>query len=379
MSTSQQQSEREELGLESEPWVQLVTTDERLRDDIALIGAVVGARVQHATSWDQTEIADGAATLDPLNHQSPLAVLCSVEQLPVPAALGGSGPLAETEHMVVGYESASLWSAAAVHPGISPVPLPEGENWLSEYLTGAAMDRGRGVVCGFIGAAGGVGTTMWAYLCAAELAAVGHRVLLLDAVGGPSSGAVWLRDQLSQDHAVTTGGGGLGWQQLERTEGRISSAQLSSSLPDFDGVAILTDAFAKPETDQLRAALEAGRRAYDAVLIDCGVSSGPIRAVEEQVDTAAMVLRPSLRCFASAVELRSELPHTAMRLILNGAATTGITSADAPARTGLQVAADLAEQRWLRRSDDLVHAYELLRSRRGSRLVGSAITALGLV
>src|SRR5699024_7102984 len=94
--------------------VLLITDDDALREDIALITAVVGVRLETSTNWRGVE--DGAGWA---------AVMCSAQCLPK-SARQAEGTL------LLGYDAESLWEAAAQLPGVRPVPLPQAERWLSE-------------------------------------------------------------------------------------------------------------------------------------------------------------------------------------------------------------------------------------------------------
>ena len=66
-------------------------------------------------------------------------------------------------------------------------------------------------------------------------------------------------------------------------------------------------------------------------------------------------------------------------LILNGRAQTGWDARQIAEHVDLPVVVDLPEQRWLRRSEEWDEAYELLRSRRGTAVIGQLLSAVEAV
>lgn len=339
--------------------VLLVTEDSALRDEVALIAAVVGVQLEITATWpgpgEQTRWA---------------AMMCSPQSLP-PTAGQAQGTL------LLGHSAEALWEAAALMPGLRPAPLPQAENWLSEQLSAQVFDRSQGTVIAAVSTAGGVGATTFAYLCAAELAARGARPLLIDAAPGPGSGLADLVEQGRYRQQLS--GGDLDWDQLNRTEGEISASHLSAALPVVDGIAVLTDTVAGAQrTPLLPAAVAAGRTAFDAVIIDSGQRADVMSSLGEQLEKLLVVARASRRAVDSARRvLRGAAPWEAV-VALNRRAAPGWGPHEVAEELSAPVAADLAEQKWLARSDDLSDAYELLRSARGASMIAELLDALGV-
>ncbi|GAB3849121.1 CpaE-like family protein [Nesterenkonia populi] len=341
-----------------EPRLLLVTEDEQLRDDIALIAAVVGARLDVRAGWRDT---------DPSTTGEWAALLCGPDA-PPPRGLG--------QTLLVGREAEALWAAAALAPQAAPVPLPAGEAWLSEHLSAKVLNRAEGSVVAVAGAVGGAGATTAAYLLAAEAAVRGDRVLLLDAEAGAGSGLHHLLEHARAGGGVR--GEGLELPQLIATEGEVSSAHLTRAVPVVDGVHLLTGG---PETDaaQLRARLEtilrAGARAFDLVVLDLG-RAALWTSVAEQADHLLVVTRPTPRAAAAAGQILDAAPGQPAAVMANGRPAPGWGLGELEQALGAEVAADLAEQRWMRAADDPSAAYELLRAAHGARLIGGLLERL---
>jgi secretion/DNA translocation related CpaE-like protein len=344
-----------------EPVLILVTEDQRLRDDIALIAAVVGARLEIFKDWAQ--VARSTA-------ESAVAVLCSPRTVPQTA-------LQAEQCLLVGHEAESVWQAAAEVPGLRPVPLPAGEKWLTEHLAAKVLHRSQGRVLAVVGPTGGVGVTTFAYLCAAEMAARGMSPLVLDAAGGPGSGITDLVRTARREGRVS--GGALDWQELESVEGELSAAQLRDALPLCEGISFLTGSTAGPRRDStLRAAVVAARRAYDVVVIDSGQQAAVLGSLGEQVEDLLVVMRASRRGADAARELIRAVPQRRRHVAVNGSASPGWSAADVRTALGVPVVADLPRQKWLARSDELAQSYELLRSRRGAELLNGLLNEVGV-
>ncbi|RJN32574.1 hypothetical protein [Nesterenkonia natronophila] len=344
-----------------EPLVVLVAEDQRLRDDIALIAAVVGARLETFKDW--TQVAH--STVD-----SAVGVLCSPRSVPQTA-------LRVEQCLLVGHEAESVWLAAAKTPGLRPVPLPAGEKWLTEHLAAEVLHRAQGRIFAVAGPTGGVGVTTFAYLCAAELVARGMTPLLLDAAGGPGSGLADLVRTARSRGRVS--GGALDWQELEAVEGELSAPQLRDALPICEGISYLTGLTAGPRRDStLRAAVGAARRTYDVVVIDSGHQVAPLESLAEQVEDLLVVVRASRRGAEAARELIQAVPQRRTYVAVNGSASPGWCAADVGKALDLPVVADLPQQRWLARSDELAQSYELLRSRRGAELLSGLLSGVGM-
>lgn len=357
----------------AEPTFLLVTGDDELRDDVALIAAVVGGRLDCRPDWAEVPAGDWAA------------MMCGPDALPpagVPAEqvlLLGHGRDAEPP-------PEALWRLAASRPGMQAVPLPQAEVWLSEHLGGRVMDRAPGCVLAVVGVFGGVGATTVSYLLAAEAAARGMSALLVDGDPHPGSGI----RTLLREQATSGADGALGWSALAQIEGELSSSQLQAALPVLEGIHVVSEtgpgaeSTAGPEREPapLRTAEEvvgAGKRAFDLVILDAGRRPALLRAAAERLESVLMVAPSCGRAAYAADELMAAAPGVPFRLVLNGRPRAGWRAAEMRSALEVEVVADIPEQRWLRRADELGEAYELLRSGRGAAMISGILQAAGVL
>ncbi|WP_010523568.1 hypothetical protein [Nesterenkonia sp. F] len=352
-----------------EPAILLVTSDESLRDEITLTAAVVGARTDAREAWPegwQRAVGPGGRWA---------AVLCSPES----AACAG----ASTDGLlVVGRGDAAHWQAAAERPAAVPVPLPAAESWLGEHLAARATDRLPGRAVLVAGSHGGVGASTVAFLAAAEAAARDDRVLLVDADPAPGSG---LRDLLAAEAGSEAV---LDWTGIAATEGALAPGHLASALPEVEGIHVLTGAPTQALSPSLvDRVLAAGRRGFDLVVVDAGrgralsvLGEGGSAAEASRGDAAwdagLLVSSASRRGMRGAAEVLAARPQIPWAVVSSGAARPGWCREDLAA-LGSPVAADLPEQKWLRRADDLAEAYELLRTRRGETFAAALLETVG--
>lgn len=352
-----------------EPAILLVTSDEALRDEITLTAAVVGARTDARETWPE----GWRRAVGPGGRWT--AALCSPES----AASAGA---AADGLLLVGRGDAAHWQAAAGRPAAVPVPLPAAESWLGEHLAARATDRLPGRTVLVAGSHGGVGASTVAFLASAEAAARDERALLVDADPAPGSG---LRDLLS---AAADAEALLDWTGIAATEGALAPGHLASALPEVEGIHVLTGApTLELSSGLIDRVLSAGRRGFDLVVVDAGrggtlATPGEAgRAAEASLGDAAwdaglLVSSASARGMRGAAEMLAARPQIPWSVVSSGAARPGWCREDLAA-LGPPVAADLPEQKWLRRADDLAEAYELLRTRRGEAFAAALLETVG--
>lgn len=358
----------------------LVTEDRALRDDVALIAATVGAALESRANWEAVVRGDWAV------------MMCGTD-CPPPLPRLVAGTLLLGDRRQARGEGRDLWKLAAEHPGLQPVPLPEGEAWLAKHLGERVLDRSPGRVVAVAGALGGVGASTVAYLLAAEQAVRGASVLLIDADPAPGSGIAGLLGAATDQPVVRRSslesvgrgdaeagiGEELGWAELAALEGELASPQLAAALPLRDGVHVLTG---EPGVEVRRRMVEpvvrSARRVFDAVVIDVGRDVDAVSLVREHLDQLLLVTPCSARGAEAAQQLGREETGVPLVLVANGASHAGWSPGELAAATGLPLAGDVPEQRWLRREDALGAAYELLRSRRGAAFIGALLEAVDL-
>ncbi|MDO5493941.1 MAG: hypothetical protein Q4F53_10090 [Nesterenkonia sp.] len=362
----------------------LVTGDLALSDEIAVLAAVVGGRLRLFARWDEVPAVDPAG-------RTWAAVLCGPDAPPVggptpvsavSSAVAGAAP---TPILMVGLGDAArgqLWSAAAEGSDVTAVPLPEGETWLREHLGVRLTDQMPGRAAAFLGACGGAGTTTTAYLTAAEAAAWGLRTLLLDADPAPGGG---LRAALEPTGAVRGRGssgapsargprtGRLTWDDLGAAEGDISAAQLQTAAVPLDGFGLITGGAEAPAASTVEAVLMAARRAADVVVVDLGRRRDLIGLGRGRWDLGVLVASPDRRGVQGAGGLAERLDAGVWRTAVCGGGRREPPPKGLAAHSGLEVVAVLPELRWLRRAECLRDAYDVLRTRSGSRAVGALV------
>jgi secretion/DNA translocation related CpaE-like protein len=140
--------------------------------------------------------------------------------------------------------------------------LPASETWLVELLTDVG-DGGAapGVTIGVIGGSGGAGATVFA-AAMAQMASGAGRTLLVDA--DPIGAGV---DRVLGLEASD----GIRWDSMLQTTGRLSSRSLREALPRAGQLSVLTWPADRPASLQafaMREVLSAGRRGFDAVVVD---------------------------------------------------------------------------------------------------------------
>lgn len=365
-------------GMDAEPHLLLITEDRGLRDDVALIAATVGAALESRPSWEGVVPQEWAV------------LMCGTDRPPVLPRLARGALLLGAAGEDSTREPA-LWKTAAKHPGLQPVPLPAAEAWLARHLGERVLDRSPGRVLAVAGALGGVGSSTVAYLLAAEQAVRGASALLVDADHAPGSGIAGLLGAADGTPGVRHGKGRgvrhrgeasafgerFGWEELAGLEGEIASPQLAAALPVRDGVHLLSGG---PGREVRRRMLEpvvrSARRVFDTVVIDVGRDADAVSLVREQLDQLLLVTPCTARGAAAARQLGGAEAGVPLRLVANGAGHPGWSPQELVVATGIPLAGDIPEQRWLRREDEIGAAYELLRSRRGASFIGTLLEAL---
>ena len=141
--------------------------------------------------------------------------------------------------------------------------LPASETWLVELLTDVG-DGGAapGVTIGVIGGSGGAGATVFA-AAMAQMAC------------GRPDGRCWSTPTRSAPASTGCSGwrtrDGIRWDSMLQTTGRLSSRSLREALPRTGQLSVLTWPTDRPASLQafaMREVLSAGRRGFDAVVVD---------------------------------------------------------------------------------------------------------------
>ena len=385
----------------SGPQVLLVTDDESLHEDVALIAAVAAVRLQRCTSWAGVPDAEyavvmcGADALPPQGRASgPVLLIGSVVGAGPEAGAGSAegpaaGPPEQTRAQATALTSVQdLWSLASQYTELWPVPLPAAEAWLSEHIGARVSDVAAGTTIAVSGAIGGAGASTVGYLLAAALASRSIPVALIDADAAWGSGLSGLLGEPSQNGA---GQGWLSWEEVSGLGEEIAAAQLAASLPRVDGVHVLTrksagSAVISPSGDRpgsswaetVVAAVRAAGRAFDVVVIDVGRRHDVLRALAETLDQHVIVTPGSPRgvlCAREVLAMSADVPASAM--VNAGSSADWGAGEVSRALGGVSVLAELPRQRWLSGAGRISEVYDIMRTRRGARIVDDLVQGLG--
>lgn len=227
--------------------------------------------------------------------------------------------------------------------------LPRSDAWVVEALTdlgdAGGGGRARGLTLGVLGGSGGAGATTLA--CAlGQVAGRGAASVVIDAdPWGPGV------DRL----LGLEGSGGVRWDALQQTTGRLSARSLREALPRRDGVGALSwgpgpagslQAFA------VREALSAAQRGHDTVVLDLPrTGDALVEELAARCDRLLVVCVATVPGVASAARVcaRFEDP-AALRLVVRGSAVVPEAVARA---VGVPVVTAMADQRGLGEAIDL--------------------------
>lgn len=250
--------------------------------------------------------------------------------------------------------------------------LPASETWLVELLTDVG-DGGAapGVTIGVIGGAGGAGATVFAAALALAASASG-RTLLVDAdpIGAGIDRVLGLEDS----H-------GIRWDSMLQTTGRLSSRSLREALPRSGQLSVLTWPTDRPASLQafaVREVLSAGRRGFDAVVVDLPRHRDAV--VEETIsrcDHVVLVSTLTVPGVSSAARVAHRLPEsTPARHLVTRGSRAGVAPESVSRLLRMPLLATMTDQRGLDEAINL--GAGPARSRRGAlaRAARTVATAL---
>jgi len=193
-----------------------------------------------------------------------------------------------------------LWKCAVSLSAENVVGLPSAQFWLDQKLSHVApIDLGAGTLIAVMPGSGGAGSSTFAVNLGMRAVSKGESVLLIDA------------DPLGAGIDLTLGSeeiAGARWCDIDPGAGRIAADTLKSALPRFQGIAFLSHGRLRVEDsdhDLLGAVIEAGRRAFDLVIVDLPRAQTPV--VELVVDQAALTVisvRNHVRAVAASARTR---------------------------------------------------------------------------
>ncbi len=221
--------------------------------------------------------------------------------------------------------------------------LPASETWLVELLTDVG-DGGAapGVTIGVIGGSGGAGATVFAAVLAQMSAEVG-RTLLVDAdpLGAGIDRVLGLEDSR-----------GIRWDSMLQTTGRLSSRSLREALPRSGKLSVLTwptDRSASLQAFAVREVLSAGRRGFDAVVVDLPRHRDAL--VDETIsrcDHVVLVSTLTVPGVSSAARVAHRLPEsTPARHLVTRGGRAGVAPESVSRLLRIPLLAAMSDQRGL--------------------------------
>jgi secretion/DNA translocation related CpaE-like protein len=198
----------------------------------------------------------------------------------------------------------SVFRSALAIGATEVVELPASEAWLVELLTDLsdrATGRRTSRMVGVMAGSGGAGATTFATALAVVAAASQVAVLVdLDPLGPGLDRVVGL-----------DGSGGVRWDSLVATRGRLGSRSLRQALPGKDGLAVLTWDVATPaalDAAAVREVLSAAQRGNDLVVVDLPRALDDLTVeVATRCDHVLVVAAPTISGVASAAKVLSGL------------------------------------------------------------------------
>ena len=235
-----------------------------------------------------------------------------------------------------GPDDEAVWRLASELGAEHVVFLPAAEAWLvNRYTEAIAGPPTAGRVISVVGGRGGAGASVLATALAVTAARGGARTMLMDA--DPLGGGLDLL--LGRESTA-----GLRWPDLAGTAGRMSPPALQDALPRIGELCVLSwdrgDVISIPAA-AAEAALEAGRRASDLVVVD--LPRRPDEAamrVLQAADLTLLVVPAEVRACAAASRVALMVaPHCArLSCVVRGPAPAGLRSRDLAAALGLPLA-----------------------------------------
>jgi len=262
----------------------VITSDPDLLDELLRIAAAAATEV---------DVAPDPAAARPRWPLAPMVVIGGDQ---APACLRAR--LTRRPRVVVVHRGDPAgWDLAEVLGAEYVVSLPAAEEWLLQRF-GAGDPTTTARVIAVLGGRGGAGASVLAGGLAVTAARDGLRTLLVDA--DPFGGGL---DLILGWEGVD----GLRWPALAGAEGRLDPSALVRSLPQRGDLVMISFDRAEPlplPAQAMAAALDAGRRARDLVVVDLPrrLDDAAVAALQG-ADHALLVVPAELRATAAATQI----------------------------------------------------------------------------
>lgn len=198
-----------------------------------------------------------------------------------------------------------LWKHAVSLGASNVVGLPSAEFWLRDALADVIRpDESRAHIVTVMPGSGGAGASTLAVNLGLRAVNQGLSTLVID--GNPLGGGIDLT--LGAEEKA-----GTRWCDIDPGGGRIAAGTLANALPVFNGLSFLSHGRAKvhtPDPEVFAAVVDAGRRAFELVVVDLSHGLTPSsELLITQSDLAVIVVRNHVRSVAASATLR-EWIHT---------------------------------------------------------------------
>ncbi len=245
-------------------------------------------------------------------------------------------------------QSEPPWLLAEAARAEHVVVLPDAEAWLVDrFADHVAGEPTRARVVAVVGGSGGAGASVLATALAVTARRRGLDTLLID--GDPLGGGVdlvlgWERMQ------------GLRWPELVDARGRVNPPALVAALPGEGSLAVLsfgrTDLTGAP-APAMAAALDAGRRGRDLVVIDLPrcFDEASLMALTA-ADRCYLVVPAEIRACAAAERIGAVIGRNcpSMAVVVRAVIPDGIRPEEVAEALGLPLAGVMAQEPRLARS-----------------------------
>jgi secretion/DNA translocation related CpaE-like protein len=298
----------------------VVTADADLLDELLRIAAAAATEV---------DVAPDPAAARPRWSRAPLVI---VGQDQAAACLRARLPRRQRV-VIVGRGPAPGWDLAEPLGAEYVLQLPEAEEWLLRRLSPSLEAGGRVVTV--LGGRGGAGASVLAGALAVTAARDGRRTLLVDA--DPFGGGL---DLILGWETVD----GLRWPGLAAAEGRLDPLALVRALPQRGDLVVISFDRGDPlplPAEALAAALEAGRRARDLIVVDLPrrLDDAAVAALQG-ADHTLLVVPAELRATAAATQVAKAVAMhcSAASVVVRGPAPGNLSPTEVARSVGFPLA-----------------------------------------
>lgn len=203
-------------------------------------------------------------------------------------------------------------------------------------LARVANRNTRAKVIGVVGAAGGVGTSVFASAFARVGAENGLMTALVEGRGGPA-----LNELLQVTYTP-----GLRWADISSTG--QDPEHLTSSLPRWENVRLLIgDERPSPDLERIEAPLAALAHAHDLIVLDLQRYDVAGGITSRWCDVVLIVTTCSVPVVRAAQVLCSSLPGQSLGLVVRGPSKSGFPASEVPEVVGAPVLASMRAERSL--------------------------------